>query len=149
MLIKNEAFSNLKALTQSTPNLPPGWEHIEDALVVQEGKSNTIARAFCKVFRKKSPQAIWIEWGHKIIGHKPHKTDLGKVVQPRPFFRPAIMAKRSAVRKAIRIGLQQLLAKRLRLRQTRQRRRLRRNAMATLWDLFVSNSRRQLELTSR
>jgi hypothetical protein len=110
-LIRNQAYVNLKSVTSSTANLPPGWEHIEQVLVVQEGKSNRIARAFCKVFRKKAPQAIWIEWGHKIIGHKPNKTDLGKVFQPRPFFRPAIMAKRAAARKAIRVGLQQLLAK--------------------------------------
>lgn len=33
-------------------------------------------------------KASWVEYGHRMIGHKPGKKDLG-VVQPHPFMRPA------------------------------------------------------------
>ena len=111
MLIKDAALANLRSITKRAENLPAGWEHIEDALTVQEGKSDRIATAFCKVFRKKAPQGIWIEFGHRIVGHKPGKKDTGKVVPARPFFRAAIDVKRTLVRKTIRVGLQKLLEK--------------------------------------
>jgi hypothetical protein len=109
MAIKDQAFIFLRRLTKRTANLPPGWEHIEDALVVQEGKSDRVATAFCKVFRKRSPQAIWIEFGHKMIGHKPSKTSTGKFVTANPFFRPAIDMKRAEVRKRVNDGIKVLL----------------------------------------
>ncbi len=109
LFIKDEAYRTLKSLTTSSKDLPPGWEHIEDALVIQEGKSDRVATAFCKVSRKKSPQAVWIEWGHRVIGPRPNRKDTGKTVAPRPFFRPAILSKRTATRRAIRIGLRDLI----------------------------------------
>jgi hypothetical protein len=109
MLIKDKAYSLLQALTKRATDLPPGWEHIEDALVVQKGKSDKIASAFCKVFRRKAPQAIWIEFGHKMVGHKPGKKDTDKFVTANPFFRPAIDINRAAVRKKITEGIKQLI----------------------------------------
>jgi len=111
MLIKTSALQFLRALTKRKENLPSGWEHIEDALAVQEGKSSTIATAFCKVFRKAAPQGIWIEFGHRQVGHKPGKKDTGKYVTANPFFRPAIDMNRTAVRRTVRVGLQKLLEK--------------------------------------
>jgi len=109
MAIKDEAYRLLRVLTKRTENLPAGWEHIEDALVVQEGKSDRVASAFCKVFRRAAPQAIWIEFGHRMVGHKPNKKDTGKFVTANPFFRPAIDIKRAEVRKRIKEGLAGLL----------------------------------------
>lgn len=110
MLIKDDAYRRLKEQTQTAAQLPEGWEHIEDALIVQEGKASRVATAFCKVFRRRAPQAFWIEYGHRIVGHKPGKKDTGGKVEPKPFFRPAVVAMRAAVRKAIRTALQAFMA---------------------------------------
>jgi HK97 gp10 family phage protein len=40
-------------------------------------------------FGKQGFVARMIEYGHRIIGRKPKKTDLGKTVPSRPFMRPA------------------------------------------------------------
>jgi len=116
-LIRAEALVNLQSgAVRLGGRLPlakkfPDAKHIEDVLKTSEGKSTRIATAWTKVLSKFAPQAIWIETGHKIVGHKPHLTDTGKMVSPRPFFRPAVMSKRTAVRKTIRVGLQELLSK--------------------------------------
>lgn len=89
----------------------PDAMHVEQVLTTQQGKSNRIASAWTKVLTKFAPQAIWLEFGHRMVGHKPNKADTGKFVSPRPFFRPAVVTKRAAVRKAIRVGLQELLSK--------------------------------------
>lgn len=108
-IFKAKALELLRRLTKRSEHLPPGWEHIEDALEVREGKSRTIARAFAKVFRKASPQAIWIEFGHRIVGHKPKKKDTGKYVTANPFFRPAINITRKEMLKFVRNGVKALL----------------------------------------
>jgi hypothetical protein len=108
-IFKAEALRLLRALTKRTQNLPAGWEHIEDALKVVEGKSDRIARAYAKVFRRASPQAIWIEFGHRIVGHKPNEKDAGKHVTANPFFRPAINISRAAMLKHVRDGVRVLL----------------------------------------
>lgn len=116
-LIRDAIYRKLKSVTRTTPNLPEGWEHIEDALVAQAGKAgggmrgDRYASAYTKVFRKKAPQARWIEWGHRIIGHKPNKTDKGKTVAARPFFRPGVDESRKPVRKLIITRIQALLQK--------------------------------------
>ena len=107
MLIKDKALEILRRLTKRAKHLPEGWEHIEDALVVKEGKSTRVASAFAKVFRRASPQAIWIEFGHRMVGHG--KKDTGKFVAANPFFRPAVDMKRAEVRKRINDGLKALL----------------------------------------
>jgi len=40
-------------------------------------------------FRGNAPNAVanWIEYGHRIVGHKPKKTFKGKVTKPNPFIR--------------------------------------------------------------
>lgn len=108
-LFHAKALELLRRLTKRTANLPEGWQHIEDAFVVREGRSSTIASAFSKVFRRASPQAIWIEWGHKMIGHKPNKTDAGKFVTANPFFRPALDITRKNMLKTVRNGIRDLL----------------------------------------
>ena len=108
-IFHQRALSILRALTKHTDNLPPGWEHIEDAFVVQEGRSSTIARAFAKVFRRASPQAIWIEFGHRMVGHKPNRKVTGKFVTANPFFRPALDITRKAMLKFVRDGVRALL----------------------------------------
>ena len=118
--LKVTALRLLRALTKRTPDLPEGWEHIEDALAVQEGKSSRIARAYSKVSHKKAPQAIWIEYGHRMVGHKPKGVswkkfrenkiaDTGRFVTANPFFRPALDMNRAGIRKAIAHGIQMLV----------------------------------------
>jgi hypothetical protein len=109
MAIKDQAYTFLRALTKRAANLPPGWEHIEDALIVQEGKSDRVAMAFCKVFRRKAPQAIWIEFGHRMVGHKPGKKATGKFITANPFFRPAIDMQRKETRRRVNDGIKALL----------------------------------------
>jgi hypothetical protein len=109
MIFKAKALDLLHRLTNRAENLPEGWEHIEDALSVQEGKSATFASAFAKVFRKASPQAIWIEFGHRMVGHKPNKKDTGKYVTANPFFRPALDITRKDMLKEVRTGIQKLI----------------------------------------
>jgi len=98
-------LSLLRTLTKRAQNLPSGWEHIEDAFAVKEGKSDRSASAFAKVFRKAAPQAIWIEWGHRIVGHKPNKKDTGKTVVAFPAFRTALDTTKASVKKAIDEGI--------------------------------------------
>jgi hypothetical protein len=44
-------------------------------------------------FGKMGYLAYWLEYGHKIVGHIPKKTDTGKVVAPNPFMRVALDSK--------------------------------------------------------
>jgi hypothetical protein len=127
MLIKHTALALLNRLVKHSHHkkFMMGWEHIAEALVVREGKSTRTASAFAKVFRKAAPHAIWIEYGHRIVGHKSRteqvssttsgkikrtaKRDTGKRARAFPFFRPAIDMNRAAVRKKIRDGIEILL----------------------------------------
>ncbi len=45
-------------------------------------------------FRKYAYVAGWLEFGHRMVGHEPKKTELG-VAAPRPFMRPAAGASAS------------------------------------------------------
>jgi hypothetical protein len=108
-IFKAKALEILRRLTKRAENLPEGWEHIEDALEVLPGKSEKVAKAFAKVFRRAAPQAIWIEFGHRMVGHKPQKRDTGKYVTANPFFRPAIDITRKDMLKRVRDGVKQLL----------------------------------------
>lgn len=110
-LFHAKALELLRRLTKRSVDLPAGWEHIEDAFKVQEGKSSTVARAFAKVFRRAAPQAIWIEFGHYMVTHKPGKRRTGKFVTANPFFRPAANLTRKDMLKRVRLGVQALLKK--------------------------------------
>jgi hypothetical protein len=111
MIFHAKALELLRRLTKRAIDLPPDWEHIEDAFIVQEGKSysRNVARAFAKIFRKAAPQAVWIEFGHRIVSHEPGKKDSGKYVNANPFFRPAINITRKEVLKTVRDGVRVLL----------------------------------------
>lgn len=115
-----KAVEILRSKTKRAKRLPQGWEHIEDALQVKEGRSDTFAIAFAKVFRKASPHALWIEYGHRIqakrvavrkatgYGMQFSKSSTGEV-QAYPFFRPALDLTRRLVTTHIRKGIQQLV----------------------------------------
>lgn len=120
-IFQSKAVELLRRLTKRSKNLPPGWEHIEDAFKVLEGKSETFASAFAKVFRRASPQAIWIEFGHRIVVPKKKmgsggaavtytKFDTGRRVVAFPFFRTALDTTRRQMLQFIRKGVQRLLA---------------------------------------
>lgn len=109
-IIRKEALAILKSQTTRSSKLHPGWIHIEDALRSQAGKSDVYASAFAKVINRLAPQARWLEFGHRLIGHKPNRKDSGQRTLPRPFFRPAVDAKRTEVRNKIKDGIAALLA---------------------------------------
>jgi HK97 gp10 family phage protein len=46
-------------------------------------------------FGWQSHIARWIEFGHRIVGHKPNKKDTGKHVPARPFMRPGFDASKN------------------------------------------------------
>lgn len=46
-------------------------------------------------FGKEGHKANWVEYGHRMVGHKPGKADLGEV-PPHPFMRPAFEASADA-----------------------------------------------------
>jgi hypothetical protein len=108
-LIRQEAVTIVRAVSRRSDKIRPGWEHIEDALIAQAGKSTTYANAFAKLSNKLAPQGRWLEFGHRIVGHRPDKVDTGKLTSPRPFFRPAVDAKRAEVRRMINDGIKALL----------------------------------------
>ena len=43
-------------------------------------------------FGKQGHVAMWVEYGHHMVGHKPGKKYLGFDVQPHPFMRPSFDA---------------------------------------------------------
>lgn len=112
-LIRDEAERILHSgLVKLGGRLPlAGSKHVEEMMTTQNGKSATIATAWTKVLRKFAPQAWWLETGHRLLGHKPNRKDTGLFVGPFPFFRPAVLNKRTEVRRTIRVGLQDLLSK--------------------------------------
>ena len=108
-LIEKQAIANLKGITARAENLPEGWEHIEDAFLTSPGKSRTRYSGWSKIFRAKAPQAIWIEFGHRIVGHRPGLKSKGRMVRARPFFRPAVDSMRKQVRAMIEDGIKKLI----------------------------------------
>lgn len=119
-IFHSKALELLHRLTRRTKDLPPGWEHIEDAFQVKQGKGQKIASAFAKVFRRAAPQAIWIEFGHRIVtrarrvgsaGKPVHsKHDTGRRVVAFPFFRTALDTTRKDMLRYVRNGIKALLA---------------------------------------
>lgn len=109
-LIRDEAARNLDSVTTRAERLQyPGQQHIADAFAIQEGKSPKYAIAWLKVWRRFAPQAIWIEYGHRIVGHKPGKKDTGGKVPAKPFFRPAIASQRAQVKARIEAGIKKFI----------------------------------------
>jgi hypothetical protein len=113
--IKDRALENLRAI----PGIKLGGklklrnqQHIEDELIVSEGKSSRIATAFCKVWRKFAPQGVWLELGHKVWRGGSRRKGIGRQIgetEPHPFFRPAVDSERANVRRTIEEGIVKLL----------------------------------------
>lgn len=111
-LIKDQALSNLQGAGVGvlTGNL-------ERSFVARASASSKVSSAWTKVGNKaKANHAHLIEYGHRIVGHKPNKTDTGKNTKDSPkasraigFFRRAVDTKRAQVRKMINEGIVQLL----------------------------------------
>jgi hypothetical protein len=114
--VRDEALRNLRAKVRTGgPLRLRGQEHIEDALVVEKGKSARTASAWLKVFRRLAPQGIWVEFGHVLWRGGRRRQGTGRqvgAVSPLPFFKPAIDSKRADVRRAINQGIQSLLKRR-------------------------------------
>lgn len=62
---------------------------LTDVAIRQDGTGGSLTIGF-----KKSVAFVarFIEFGHRIVGHKPLKKDTGKTFSPRPFVRPALSA---------------------------------------------------------
>lgn len=109
-LIRKKALENYEALGlhEITGNLLKALN-----LATHPSKSARLASAWVKAGStargSSARHAHLIERGHRIIGHKPNKTDLGKRVMARPFFRPAVDEMRSGVRRVIEEGIIKLL----------------------------------------
>lgn len=119
-LIKQRSIEILRSHTQRSIKNRPGWAHLEDAITAQSGKSETYMKAWAKTVHKLAPQGIWLEFGHRIVGHKQYfskagggftarNSDTGKRTTARPFFRPAVDQTRSQVRTMIKDGIKRML----------------------------------------
>jgi len=77
----------VKALEARTPKHTGDLaEHLmTDIQVDAEGRGGRVDIGY----GKEGYKARLVEFGHRMVGHKPAKKDLGKAVQPHPFMRPA------------------------------------------------------------
>lgn len=108
-LIRNQALENLRQI--------PGYKRLtgklEDSLRTKISRTNLrgVFGAWTKAGSRLAPHAHLFEYGHRIVGHRPARRDTGKKTKERPFYRPAVDAKRKDVRRKIRLGLQEMLGK--------------------------------------
>lgn len=102
-VVRQQAASNLQSVTT------PKTGNLLRSLILKPGRNPARATAWLKAGGRIARHAHLIEYGHEIVGHKPAKTDTGKRVAPRPFFRPALIAKRAEVRRKITDNLRALV----------------------------------------
>lgn len=102
-LVREQALANLRQVTTAKTG------NLEQSLITRPGKNANRATAWTKAGGRLASHAHLIEYGHRIVGHKPNKTDAGQRVIPHPFFRPALIAKRAAVRRKITDNLRALV----------------------------------------
>jgi hypothetical protein len=107
--IRQRSVEILKSHTPRSTKERGGWAHLEDAIIAQAGKSTTYMKAWAKTVHKLAPQGLWLEFGHRIVGHKPNKKDTGKRTVARPFFRPAVMEMMPRVKQLINLGIKRML----------------------------------------
>lgn len=104
-LIRDKALSNLRSR-----NVGVVTGNLERSFITRAGLSSKVASAWTKVGNKFSANhAHLIEFGHRIIGHKPNLKDTGKAVKGKPFFRDAVDSTRATVRKRVDEGILRLL----------------------------------------
>ncbi len=120
-LIRAQALNNLRAAGIKTKT-----GTLERSLITRPSKSKRIAAAWTKaggsVEGETGGEAIsarhahLIEFGHRIVGHKPNKKDTGKNTKDSPnaskaigFFRRAVDTMRKASRDLISEGIVKLL----------------------------------------
>ena len=117
-VIRLKSLSILRSVSKRSTKNRSGWGHLEDAIVAQSGKSETYMKAWAKTIHRMAPQGIWLEFGHRIVGHKRKSftkglfggsRDTGKRTTPKPFFRPAVDQTRVQVRNMIRDGIKRAL----------------------------------------
>ena len=63
-------------------------------------------------YKRGGNAAHLVEFGHRIVGPKPNKTDTGKRARAFPFMRPAWDAKRMAALRAVRADLSRFIISR-------------------------------------
>ncbi len=103
--IRAKAAENAQSIFQrKTGNL-------EQSLVARPTKSTKRGGAWSKAWYKVAPHAHLLEFGHRIVGHKPAKMSTGKIVPARPFFKPAVEFMKAEIRASIRNKVKQLLGR--------------------------------------
>jgi hypothetical protein len=107
--IRARSLEILKSHTPRSSKARGGWAHLEDAIVAQSGKSETYMKAWAKTIHKLAPQGIWLEFGHKIVGHKPNMVSKGEMTKARPFFKPAVAEMLPRVKSLINLGIRRML----------------------------------------
>lgn len=85
--------------------------NLEKSLIARLGKSETRASAWVKSAAGIAPHAHLLEFGHRIVGHKPKLRDTGKTAQAKPFFRPAVDERKAAIRQKVADFIRDLLVK--------------------------------------
>lgn len=108
-MIRQRSLEILRSHTPRSIKARKAWGHLEDAIVAQAGKSATYMKAWAKTIHRLAPQGIWLEFGHRIVGHKPGRKDTGKRTAARPFFRPAVDQMMPQVKSLINRGIKRML----------------------------------------
>ncbi len=108
-MIRQRSLEILQSHTPRSSKARGGWAHLRDAIIAQAGRSTTYVKAWAKTIHKIAPQGIWLEFGHRIVGHNPGKVETGKRTAAKPFFRPAVDQMLPQVKALINLGIRRML----------------------------------------
>lgn len=108
-MIRQRSVQILQSGVRRSTKNRPGWAHLEDAIIAQSGKSETYVKAWAKTIHKLAPQGLWIEFGHRVVGHKPKHAMTGKMTRAFPFFRRAVDEMVPKVKSLINLAIRRML----------------------------------------
>lgn len=103
-----------RGLLERTPERDEGDRredvpHLIDSIVIEINIDSQLRGGIAKVgFGNMGHVALWVEYGHHLLGHKPTKKELGNV-QPYPFMRPTADAVANDVIQAFQDALVEVL----------------------------------------
>ena len=101
-VVKASILSEIKStLGKKTGNL--------ERAVIAEPSRGMRPGAWVKVMLKRAPHAHLLEFGHRIVGHKPNLKDTGKRVRDYPFFRQGVFGAMLRIRAMIRDGVKRIM----------------------------------------
>jgi HK97 gp10 family phage protein len=82
--------------------------NLSKSLNAKPGRT-TNPSAYVKAAFRIAPHAHLLEFGHRIVGHKPRKVYAGKQTEARPFFKSAVNELRAEIRRKIAAEIQRFL----------------------------------------